>query len=141
MADNRPRNDGSRRTPHPLAQKNRPQSGQARRKPPRPLPPGEQFFTPGATGLRKTVETRAAPLLVFFYQLPKVILPIVLVVFLLIGFAVTDWRGGLATLPVIAFVGGLAYLSWPSLGTGGRLLRLAVVAFLVAVAVTRFGGF
>ncbi|GAB1817054.1 DUF6703 family protein [Herbidospora sp. RD11066] len=112
-----------------------------RKKAPRPLPPGEQFFTPGATGLRKTIETRSAPVLVYLYQLPKIVLPIVLVVCLLAGFAIADWRGGLAMLPVIAFVGGLAYLSWPSLGAGGRVLRVAVVAFLVAVAVTRFGGF
>ncbi|WP_061294563.1 DUF6703 family protein [Herbidospora cretacea] len=127
MANRRPR--------HPLAQPRK------TKKAPRPLPPGEQFFTPGATGLRKTVETRSAPLLVFLYQLPKIVLPIVLVAFFIGGFAFPDWRGGLCMLPVIAFTGWLAYLSWPSLRVGSRVLRLALLAFLLAVAVTRFGGF
>lgn len=129
MANRRPR--------HPLAQSsNQPQR---KKKAPRPLPPGEQFFTPGATGLRKTVETRSAPLLVYLYQMPKWLLPVVLVAFFIGGFALPDWRGGLCMLPVIAFTGWLAYLSWPSLRVGARVLRLALLAFLLAVAVTRFG--
>ncbi len=98
--------------PSPRPAFKQPQRG---RKAPRPLPPGEQFFTPGATGLRKTVETRSAPLLVYLYQLPKIVLPILLVAFFIGGFAFPDWRGGLCMLPVIAFTGWLAYLSWPSL--------------------------
>ncbi|WP_062352480.1 DUF6703 family protein [Herbidospora yilanensis] len=112
-----------------------------RKKAPRPLPPGEQFFTPGATGPRKTVETRSAPLLVYLYQMPKWLLPVALVAFFIGGFALPDWRGGLCMLPVIAFTGWLAYLSWPSLRVGARVLRLALLVFLLAVAVTRFGGF
>nr|WP_062340077.1 DUF6703 family protein [Herbidospora sakaeratensis] len=123
MANRRPR--------HPLAQPQR------KKKAPRPLPPGEQFFTPGATGLRKTVETRSAPLLVFLYQMPKWLLPVVLVAFFIGGFALPDWRGGLCMLPVIAFTGWLAYLSWPSLRVGARVLRLALLAFLLAVAATQ----
>jgi hypothetical protein len=106
----------------------------------RPLPRGEQFFTPGATGLRKKIEQRSAtPMAYLFTQVPRWIVPVAMVVLLLAGFAVQNWLGGLAVLPVVAFVGWLAYLSWPSLSSGGKLLRVAMLTFLVLVAATRFG--
>jgi hypothetical protein len=136
-------NDDDRRR-HPLAQPRpgggrRPAQGPRQR---RPLPAGEQFFTPGATGLRKEVERRSAtPMAFLFTQVPKWAAPAVLVVLLLAGFAVADWLGGVAVLPVLAFVGWLAYLSWPSLGAGGRLLRVVMLVFLVVLAADRFGAF
>ncbi|WP_248961103.1 DUF6703 family protein [Sphaerisporangium perillae] len=139
MADKHHRGDPSpaarkRALPaHPLARE--------RRAPARPLPPGERFLTPGATGLRRTVEHKSAVPLVFLYGLPRWILPVVLVILLLVGFALDDWRGGLAVLPVLGFVGWLAYMSWPSLGHRARLLRVAMVAFLILVAADRFGLF
>jgi hypothetical protein len=106
----------------------------------RPLPPGEQFFTPGATGLRKAVEQRSAvPITYLFTQVPRWVTPAVMVMLLLAGFAVTNPLGGVAVLPVLAFIGWLAYLSWPSLGAGGKLLRVAMLTFLVLLAATRFG--
>ncbi|GAA4582283.1 hypothetical protein GCM10023194_16530 [Planotetraspora phitsanulokensis] len=128
-----------RRVPsHPLARKPAPGAGPARPVR-RPLPAGEQFFTPGATGLRRTVERASATPLVFLFQLPRWLMPVVLVVLLLVGLAVPDWRGGVALLPVMAFVAWLAYMSWPSLELRGRLLRVAVLVFLVLFAGTRFG--
>ncbi|GAA3034137.1 DUF6703 family protein [Streptosporangium longisporum] len=129
MADKR-----GERPAHPLAQ-SRPQRGR------RPLPAGEQFFTPGATGLRRKVEQRSAAPLVFLFQLPRWIAPVVLVVLMLAGFAVSSFWGGVAVLPVIGFVGWLAYMSWPSLGNGGRLLRVALLTFLILLAADRFGAF
>ncbi|MEV4011894.1 DUF6703 family protein [Nonomuraea angiospora] len=106
----------------------------------RPLPKGEQFFTPGATGLRKTVEQRSAvPMTYLFTQVPRWTAPTVLVVLLLAGFAVANPLGGVAVLPAIAFIGWLAYLSWPSLGIGGKVMRVAMLTFLVLLAATRFG--
>ncbi|MBF8191133.1 hypothetical protein ITP53_36580 [Nonomuraea sp. K274] len=108
----------------------------------RPLPQGERFFTPGASGLRKAVEQRSAvPMAYLFSQVPRWVAPAVLVVLLLIGFAVANPLGGLAALVVLAFVGWLAYLSWPSLGAGGKLLRVAMLAFLALLVATRFGAF
>lgn len=108
----------------------------------RPLPQGEQFFTPGATGLRKAVEQRSAvPMAFLFTQVPRWVAPALLVILLLVGFAVANPLGGVAVLPVIAFVGWLAYLSWPSLGVGGRLMRVVMLTFLVLLAATRFGAF
>ena len=113
-----------------------------RKNPRRPLPAGEQFFTPGATGLRKSVEERSAtPMAFLFTQVPKWAAPAVLVVLLLTGFAVNNWLGGVAVLPVLAFVGWLAYLSWPSLGVGGRLLRVVMLVFLLVLMADRFGVF
>jgi hypothetical protein len=106
----------------------------------RPLPPGGQFFTPGATGLRKAVERRsAAPAVFLFTSVPRWAVPVAMVVLLLTGLAVTGWAGGLAVLPVIAFVLWMAYLSWPSLATGGKLLRVVLLTFLTLVVLTRFG--
>ncbi|GII81180.1 hypothetical protein Sru01_61620 [Sphaerisporangium rufum] len=121
--------------PHPLARR------PAARRGPRPLPPGEHFMTPGATGLRRAVERRSAAPLVFLYRLPRWLIPVVLVALLLVGFAVADWRGGIAVLPVLGFVLWLAYMSWPSLGTFARFLRVALVTFLVLFAAARFGVF
>lgn len=64
-----------------------------------------------------------------------------LVVLLLTGFAVASFWGGLAVLPVIGFVGWLAYMSWPSLGAKGRILRVALLTFLILLAADRFGAF
>ncbi|WP_327102542.1 DUF6703 family protein [Nonomuraea glycinis] len=137
-------NDDRRK--HPLAQPRPAESGkQAGRqggKPKRPLPPGEQFFTPGATGMRKAVEQRSAtPLAFLFTQVPKWVPPAVMVALLLTGFVVTNWLGGVAVLPVLAFIVWLAYLSWPSLKVSGKLLRVAMSTFLVLVVATRFGLF
>ncbi|MCT9933658.1 hypothetical protein N5079_25930 [Planotetraspora sp. A-T 1434] len=133
-------------TAHPLARKPAPgaqPSAQPRARagagPRRPLPAGEQFVTPGATGLRKAVEQKSATPLVFLFQLPRWLVPVVMVALLLAGMVVADWRGALAVLPVLGFVVWLAYLSWPSLRLGGRVLRVAVVTFLVLLAATRLG--
>lgn len=80
-------------------------------------------------------------MLVFLFQLPRWVIPVVMVALMLTGVVVADWRGGLAVLPVLAFVLWLAYMSWPSLRAGGRLLRVALVTFLVLLAATRFGLF
>lgn len=131
-------NDDRRRRPRPQQGPGGPRAPRQKR----PLPAGEQFFTPGATGLRKSVETRsAAPMAYLFTQVPRWLTPAVLVVLLLTGFAVAAWPGGLAVLPVLAFVAWLAYLSWPSLGIGGRLLRVVMLVFLVVLAADRFGVF
>lgn len=112
------------------------------KRPKRPSPQGETFFTPGSTGLRKRVEQRSAtPMAFLFSQVPKWAAPAAMVVLLLVGFAVPNWLGGLAVLPVFAFIGWLAYLSWPSLGGGGRLLRVAMLTFLLLVIADRFGAF
>nr|BFE88125.1 hypothetical protein GCM10020093_107260 [Planobispora longispora] len=106
-----------------------------------PGAPGEQFFTPGATGLRQKIERLSAAPMVFLFQLPRWIVPAVLVILLLAGFALPSFWGGLAALVVAAFVVWLAYMSWPSLSFKGRILRVALLTFLLLLAADRFGAF
>jgi hypothetical protein len=99
----------------------------------------ERFFTPGASGVRQQVERRSGTLLVFLAQLPRWVLPVVMVLLLLGALALPPVWAVVAVVPLLAFVCWLAYLSWPSLSPGAKLLRAGVVAFLVLVALNRLG--
>jgi hypothetical protein len=50
----------------------------------------------------------------------------------------------LAALPalaiVTAFVAWLAYLSWPVLSSGGRMLRIVLICLVVSAGVSRVAG-
>ncbi|GII55233.1 hypothetical protein Pth03_36220 [Planotetraspora thailandica] len=132
------RGPGRKVPAHPLARRSAQGAGAARPVK-RPLPAGEHFFTPGATGLRRAVERRSGAPLVFLFQLPRWLMPVVLVALMLTGLVVQGWPGGVAILPVLAFVSWLAYMSWPSLAIRGRLLRVVALIFLVLFAAERFG--
>lgn len=98
------------------------------------------YHTPGASGLRRAIEERSVAPLGFFYRLPRWLLPAGLVILLIAGFALHSWIGSIFVLVVVAFVGWLAFLSWPSLGVQGRVLRVAVmVAFLIIAIGEAFG--
>lgn len=105
--------------------------------PRRPLPNGEAFFTPGATGLRRQVERRSAAPIVFLHQLPGWIVPLAFVAVLIIGFVVTGWVGAIALLFLAAFLGWFSYLSWPSIQLGGRLLRGLALTAVVVLAIAQ----
>jgi Family of unknown function (DUF6703) len=132
-----------RRQPRPAAPRGRP-AGQGSRpgggsgrpaRAARPLPTGGSQYTPGASGTRRTVEGSSARPLVFLHQLPRWLPPVVLLVLLVTGFAVPGWIGAAALVLVAGFLGWLGYLSWPALSARGRLLRLAAVACMLALAV------
>ncbi len=101
----------------------------------RPLPKGETFFTPGATGMRRRVERRSAAPLVFLHGLPRWILPLALLAALIAGFTVRGWIGAAVLAVVAVFLGWFGYLSWPSLSTSARLLRGVTIAAVLALAV------
>jgi hypothetical protein len=101
------------------------------------LPPDQPLFTPDASPLRQAVEKRSAAPLIFMRQLPSWLIPIILVGLLITGLAVRDIIGAVALGLVALFVAWLALLSWPRLASAGRLLRIAVVAVIVAVAVAQ----
>lgn len=105
------------------------------RRPARPLPQGETFFTPGAGGVRATMERRSAKLLVYLHQMPRWIMPVLLAALLVAGLAVPGPMGALALALVAAFLGWLGYLSWPSLTPGKRAIRLVTTLVLVGLAV------
>jgi Family of unknown function (DUF6703) len=103
----------------------------------RPLPKGETFFTPDATGLRRGIERRSAAPLVFLYGLPKWFLPIALLAALIAGFTVPGWIGGAVLAAVAVTLGWFGYLSWPRLATPARAVRCVTVAAVLAIAVVQ----
>jgi hypothetical protein len=60
--------------------------------------------------------------------------PIVLAALFVAGIAVRGWAGAIALCAVAAFLGWLAYLSWPRLAGPGRLGRVAAAAVLLGLA-------
>ena len=102
----------------------------------RPSPAGRP--APGA--LRTAVERRSAGLLVALSTRPRWLLPL----------ACTALLGGLLFLPAVpavaclvpllAVVGWLAYLSWPTTDTGGRIVRVLALALLLALGVRAVTG-
>jgi hypothetical protein len=58
----------------------------------------------------------------------------VLAALLVAGLAVRGWAGAIALCLVAAFLGWLALQSWPRLTGQGRLVRVVVIAGLLALA-------
>ena len=100
----------------------------------RPLPKGDSLFTPDASPARQVTERRSAKPLMYLYQLPTWVAPVVLVVLLVAGLATRGPVGSVALCGVAAVLGWLASLSWPGLSAGGKLGRLLAVAVVLAVA-------
>ena len=109
-------------------------TGRPRRGRGRPLPRGTSLYTPGASDARRSLERSSARPLVMLHQLPVWVLPIVLAGLLVTGLAVPGWLGAVALVLVAAFLGWLAALSWPRLGPGTRLLRVAAIVGLLVIA-------
>jgi hypothetical protein len=100
----------------------------------RPLPKGDSLYTPGASPGRQATERRSAKPLIFLYQLPAWVAPLVLVVFLIAGLAMRGPAGCAALCVVAAVLAWLAVLSWPRLSAGGRLGRVLAVVIMLVVA-------
>ena len=86
--------------------------------------------------LRRTVERRSAPVLLWLSSRPKVLLP-ALVLALLLGGLTTPTVPAAVLLTVLALVLlWLTYLSWPVLDGRARALRAAML-LLIAVALVQ----
>ncbi|HTS98968.1 MAG TPA: DUF6703 family protein [Streptosporangiaceae bacterium] len=83
---------------------------------------------------RRSAERRSAAPLLYLRQLPAWVPPVVLAALLVAGLAVRGWAGAAALVVVAAFLGWLAYLSWPRLAAPGRLGRVAVIACVLGLA-------
>ena len=94
-------------------------------RPASPRPPSER---------RRSVEQRSAAPLLYLRHLPAWVPPIVLAALFVAGLAVRGWAGAIALCAVAAFLGWLAYLSWPRLAGPGRLGRVVAVAFVLGLA-------
>jgi hypothetical protein len=74
------------------------------------------------------------------HAMPRWTIPLATVVLVFVGLAAGPVIGGLCLLAIAAFLGWLAFLAWPQLGRGARLLRLLVLGMLTGVALARLFG-
>ncbi len=125
--------DRARQAPRPSGRPAR----QAAQRRPRPLPKGDTLFTPEASPARQTIEQRSATVLLWLHQLPRWLAPVLAVALLVTGLAVGGWAGAVALFGLAVVLAWLASLSWPQLPVQGRVLRIAVIVLVVAVAVVR----
>jgi hypothetical protein len=86
-------------------------------------------------GVRESVERLSLKPVAYLQQLPRWLPPVAIAALFIAGLAVPGWVGAALLLVVAAFVAWLGVLSWPALSAQGRLVRLAVPAALVALAV------
>jgi Ni,Fe-hydrogenase I cytochrome b subunit len=73
-------------------------------------------------------------------RLPRWITGLAVAALLAVGLFVSGPFGGLALVPVAVLLAWLTYLSWPALGAGARLVRLAGVLVVVAYTGVRLSG-
>lgn len=92
---------------------------------------------PTAPSLRSAVERRSRPVLAWLTQRPSWLLPLTSVLLLLGGLLAPPAAGMPLLFALAALLGWLTYLSWPKVAGGGRLMRVAVVAGLLALALSR----
>ena len=92
---------------------------------------------PPAPGLRRTVERRSAPVLLWLSTRPKVLLPALVFVLLIGGLAAPSPYGVVLLVLLLLLVLWLSYLSWPALDSGARALRAAMLALVVVAVVQR----
>jgi len=100
----------------------------------RPLPKGGTLYTPDASASRQAAERRSAKPLLFLYQLPSWVFPVVLVVLLVAGLAMRGPAATVALCALAAVLGWLGMLSWPRLSAAGRLGRVLAVAVVLVLA-------
>jgi hypothetical protein len=86
------------------------------------------------------VEQISAPMLVRLTRLPRLLVPALTGVLILVALATPVAVATPALVVVVGFVGWLSYLSWPVLGGGGRAARVLVLGLLIAYGVARWQG-
>ena len=88
--------------------------------------------------LRTRVEGFSRPLLVRLSGMPRLAILIGTLALVVVGLLAPLPVALAALVVVFAFVVWIAYLSWPVVGTGGKVARLAMLALIVVLAATRF---
>jgi hypothetical protein len=86
--------------------------------------------------LRRTVEARSAPVLLWLSSRPKVLLPALVVVLLVGGLAAPAGAGAVLLVLLAGLLLWLSYLSWPALDGRARALRTAML-LLIGVALAQ----
>ncbi|MDX6229146.1 MAG: hypothetical protein QOI76_2536 [Frankiales bacterium] len=93
------------------------------------------FMTPDAGPVRTRIERRSALVIVWLAHLPRIIPPLVMVLVFGGGLLLPGVVGAVLLLVTAAVLGLLSYLAWPSVPAPLRLVRLVILAGVVAFAV------
>jgi hypothetical protein len=91
-------------------------------------------------GGRGRVHERSYAALTRLHAMPRWTVPVATVVLVFVGLYAGPVLGGICLLVVAAFLGWLAYLAWPKLGSSGRVGRCLVLGLLVGFALARLTG-
>jgi hypothetical protein len=91
-------------------------------------------------GGRGRVHERSYAALTRLHAMPRWTVPVATVVLVFVGLYAGPVLGGICLLVVAAFLGWLAYLAWPKLGSGGRVGRCLVLGLLAGFALARLTG-
>lgn len=105
-----------------------------------PPQPRRPFLTPNASPFRTAVERRSAAVVVFLRRLPRPVPGLLVIGIVAAGLLAPPAVGGTALLVAAALLGWLAFLTWPAMPLPGRMLRLVVIAMVVAYAFVRYTG-
>lgn len=90
--------------------------------------------------MRATVNGRSRPVLARLARLPRLTVPVVVLILMVVGLSAPLAIALPAFAVLLAFVSWLAYLSWPALGTTARLVRVFMIAVVTGSAVARVAG-
>jgi uncharacterized protein DUF6703 len=92
-----------------------------------------------STGTRKQIEDASRPTLVKLSSLPRLVVPLGTLVLVVLGLFAPLPIALPALALVFFFFAWIAYLSWPVVPTGGRVLRGVMLGLVIAMAASRFG--
>jgi hypothetical protein len=90
--------------------------------------------------LRAQVETASRPVLARLHALPRLLIPLGTVVLIAVGAFAPAPLALVAFAVLFLFIAWIAYLSWPAVPFSGRLMRLAMLALIVVLAVVSLNG-
>ena len=95
--------------------------------------------TSTSTGTRKQIEDASRPTLVRLSSLPRLVVPLGTLVLVVLGLFAPLPIALPALALVFFFFAWIAYLSWPVVPTGGRVLRGVMLGLVIAMAASRLG--
>jgi hypothetical protein len=82
---------------------------------------------------RVSVENASRGLLTRLHGMPRLMIPLFMGILFAVGVLASPAIGVLALTIVFVFVSWLAYLSWPAVSTGGKLMRLLMVVLVAGL--------
>jgi hypothetical protein len=85
--------------------------------------------------VRAAVEEASRPLLIQLSRVPRIVPFLVMLALVVAGLFVSGVGGFVLIMLGVAFLAWLLYLGWPQLAGAERMLRLAVIALAVGMAV------